>query len=194
MASVKRLCVFCGAASEVDATYRNAATQLGGMLAENGIELVFGGGRVGLMGLTADATLRGGGKAIGIIPRHLHDVEIGHSGLSELHVVDTMHERKARMFARADAFAILPGGLGTLDETFEIITWKQLGLHDKPIVIVDVAGYWAPLLHMMDRIIASGFAPERARSLYHTVATVEDLLPLLRTLPEPQNRGTSRWS
>ena len=194
MASVKRLCVFCGASSQVDPAYREAATQLGGILAENGIELVFGGGRVGLMGLTADATLKGGGKAIGIIPTHLHNVEIGHSGLTELHVVETLHERKALMFSRADAFAILPGGLGTLDETFEIITWKQLGLHDKPIVIVDVEGYWAPLLHMIERVVATGFAPERARKLFETIGTVQELLPLLASLPEPRNKGTSRWT
>jgi len=180
--------------SQVAAVYRDAATQLGGILAASGIELVFGGGRVGLMGLTADATLKGGGKAVGIIPRHLHDVEIGHSGLSELHVVETMHERKARMFSLADAFAILPGGLGTLDETFEIITWKQLGLHDKPIVVVDVEGYWAPLLHMIDRVVTTGFAPERARTLYNTVGTVQELLPLLLSLPEPHHKGTSRWT
>src|SRR5471032_3070677 len=158
MAQVKRLCVYCGASGAVDEAYRGAAVALGELLAGAGIELVYGGGRIGLMGRLADAVLRGGGRVTGIIPAHLHDREVGHHGLSELIVVGSMHERKQLMFEMSDAFAVLPGGLGTIEEAFEIITWKQLRLHDKPIVIVDVADYWRPLQALIDHVIASGFA------------------------------------
>src|SRR5579883_15172 len=145
MAKVKRLCVYCGSSSQVDEIYRRAAARLGQVIAQAGIELVYGGGRVGLMGLMADAALAAGGRVIGVIPHLLHDREVGHAGVGELIVVGSMHERKQRMFDLADAFVMLPGGLGTLDETIEILTWKQLGLHDKPVIIADIAGYWAPL-------------------------------------------------
>src|SRR5579872_895286 len=166
MASVKRICVYCGSSGRVDEVYRAAATRLGVILAKAGVELVYGGGRVGLMGLMADAALASGGRVTGVIPVHLHDQEVGHSGLTELVIIDNMHNRKRRMFELADAFAILPGGLGTLDEAFEIITWKQLGLHDKPIMLVDVAGYWTPLLELIEHAVASGFAARRALQLY----------------------------
>jgi uncharacterized protein (TIGR00730 family) len=185
MASVKRICVYCGSSGRVDETYRAAATRLGVILAKAGVELVFGGGRVGLMGLMADAALAAGGRVTGIIPIHLHDKEVGHSGLSELVIVDNMHERKRRMFELSDAFAVLPGGLGTLDETIEIITWKQLGLHDKPVVVVDVAGYWSPLFELVEHAVTSGFADRRVLQLYRVVARVEDLLPALAAAPEP---------
>ncbi|HEX4111293.1 MAG TPA: TIGR00730 family Rossman fold protein [Stellaceae bacterium] len=196
MAVIRSLCVFCGASDAVDAAYRDAATALGGMLAATGIELVFGGGRIGLMGLIATATAAGGGKVTGVIPRHLHQAEIGpRKPLGELHIVETMHERKALMFARSDAIAVLPGGLGTLDETFEVLTWKQLGLHDKPIVLIDIAGYWAPLLRQLDAIVAAGFAPRSSLALMRIVATPAEVLPLLAALPEPAidppNRFTS---
>ncbi|MGH6990066.1 MAG: TIGR00730 family Rossman fold protein [Stellaceae bacterium] len=194
MASVKSLCVFCGASDAVGETYRGAATRLGAILAEARIELVFGGGRIGLMGLIASAVAAGGGKVTGIIPRHLHRAEIGdRPPLGELQVVATMHERKALMFDRADAFAVLPGGLGTLDETFEVLTWKQLGLHDKPVVLIDVAGYWAPLLKLIEAVIAAGFAPASSRTLFRTVAGPEELLPLLRSLPKPATKPAGRF-
>src|SRR5207249_47919 len=150
MATVQRLCVYCGSSDRVDEVYRQAAVELGHALARHGVELVYGGGRVGLMGLCADAALAAGGRVTGIIPRHLHDFEIGHHGLTELHVVESMHERKRMMFELADAVAVLPGGLGTLDETFEVITWRQLRLHDKPIVVVDIAGYWQPFQDLVE--------------------------------------------
>lgn len=183
MARIKRICVYCGASGQVGEVYRAAATQLGRVLAEAGIELVYGGGRVGLMGLVADAALAQGGRVTGIIPAHLHDRELGHHGISELIVVDTMHERKRRMFELADAIAILPGGLGTLDETIEVITWRQLGLHDKPILLIDIEGYWAPLLALVDHVIAKGFAPVHARSFFRTVTCIADVIPLLAALP-----------
>lgn len=186
MANIKRLCVYCGAAGAVDDAYRRAASDLGARLAGAGIELVYGGGRVGLMGLVADAALAAGGRVTGIIPAHLHDLEIGHPGLSELIVVSSMHERKRAMFDRSDAFAVLPGGLGTLDETFEMITWRQLRLHDKPIVVVDVAGYWAPFQALIDHVIGTGFAGPGVAALYRTVPSVPALIDLLGTLPEPR--------
>jgi uncharacterized protein (TIGR00730 family) len=185
MASVKRLCVYCGSSDRVDAAYRDAAQQLGTLLAGAGIELIYGGGRIGLMGIAANAVLQAGGRVTGIIPAHLHDFEIGHHGVSELIVVGSMHERKQLMFEKSDAFAVLPGGLGTLDETFEIITWKQLGLHDKPIVIVDIAGYWQRLFGLIDQIVESGFARRKILGHFRTVDSVEALLPALAAAPEP---------
>jgi len=185
MASVKRLCVYCGSSSRVDAIYRDAARTLGSILAAAGIELIYGGGRVGLMGILADAVLAGGGRVTGIIPAHLHDAEVGHHGISELLVVGSMHERKRLMFERSDAFVALPGGLGTLDETFEILTWKQLRLHDKPIVIVDVGGYWRKLLALIDQIVDEGFAAPGILGHFQTVERVEDVLPAISAAPTP---------
>jgi hypothetical protein len=194
MALVKSLCVFCGASDAVDGVYRDAATRLGVLMAEAGIELIFGGGQIGLMGLLATAVVSHGGKVTGVIPRHLHRAEIGtRPPLGDLHVVGTMHERKALMFDRADAIAVLPGGLGTLDETFEVLTWKQLGLHDKPIVMVDIDGYWAPFHELIERIVAAGFAPSSSRRLMHRVGRAEEVLPLLATLPEPSRTPTARF-
>jgi hypothetical protein len=185
MALIKRICIYCGSSSRVDETYRAAATRLGVILAEAGIEVIYGGGRIGLMGLVADAALASGGRVTGIIPAHLHDREVGHVGLSELVIVNSMHERKRRMFELADAFAVLPGGLGTLDETIEMMTWKQLGLHDKPIFIIDVAGYWTLLLDLIEHTVASGFAAKSALHLYRVIGRVEDLLPALAAAPAP---------
>lgn len=185
MAMAKRLCVYCGSSDGVGAAYRAAATRLGTMLAEAGIELVYGGGRVGLMGRVADAALAAGGRVTGVIPSHLHDREVGHTGISHMIVVGSMHERKQRMFEIADGFVVLPGGLGTLDETIEMITWRQLGLHDKPVIIVDVAAYWAPLRALIEHIIAQAFAGAAVRDFFRFVAHVEDVLPTLAALPQP---------
>ncbi len=173
---VRRLCVYCGSATGVDPRYREAAGVLGSGLAAAGIELVYGGGRNGLMGAVADAVLAGGGTAIGVIPRHLQDRELAHLGLSELVIVDTMHQRKQAMAERSDAFATLPGGVGTLDETIEILSWRQLGLHDKPIYIVDIGGYWSPLATLFDHIVASGFAATVVPRLIRFVPDVATLL------------------
>src|SRR5258708_33212924 len=144
MPQIRSVCVYCGSAGAVDERYRAAADELGRSVAAAGIKLVFGGGRIGLMGIAADAALAAGGHVTGVIPASLRDAEVAHSGLSELVVVATMHDRKRVMAERADAFAVLPGGIGTLDETFEILTWRQLGLHDKPIFLVDIGGGWSP--------------------------------------------------
>src|SRR5713226_2221977 len=157
MQHVTRLCVYCGSAAGLDPRYQAAARELGEALAKAGIELVFGGGRVGLMGVLAASVLAAGGRVVGIIPQRLRDAELAHPGASELVIVDTMHDRKRLMAERADAFAVLPGGIGTLDETFEILTWRALGLLDKPILIVDVAGYWQPLRALLDHLAAHGF-------------------------------------
>ena len=177
------VCVFCGSSDRGPRAHRAAAARLGRLMAEAGVELVFGGGRVGLMGILADAALGAGGRVVGVIPEHLLKAEVGHGRVSELIVTPDMHERKETMFARADGFAVLPGGPGTLDETFEILTWRQLGLHDKPIVIVDLDGYWRPLFALVDNLIKRGYARASFRDFFTVVKRVEDVLPTLARLP-----------
>ncbi len=191
MAAIKRLCVYCASSRGSEESYRAAAAELGTRIAEAGIELVYGGGRVGLMGLIADAALARNGRVTGVIPGHLHDREVAHPN-ARLVIVASMHERKQRLFDLADGFVTLPGGLGTLDETIEIVTWKQLGLHDKPIVVVDVEGYWAPFAALVEHTIAHGFAPAAARDYFRTVASVAEVLPALAAMPEPSIAGDSR--
>jgi len=157
------ICVFCGSNPGARPAFARAARELGTALACRGIAVVFGGGSVGLMGEVADAALAAGGEAIGVIPRSLVDRELAHGGLTELHVVSTMHERKAKMVELSSAFITLPGGLGTLDETFEILTWAQLGIHAKPIGLLDVEGYFTPLLAFLDSAVREGFVPAASR-------------------------------
>lgn len=176
---IERLCVYCGSADGADPCYREAARALGVGLAARDIELVYGGGRNGLMGAVADAVLAGGGRATGIIPVHLDDRELAHRGLTELVVVADMHQRKRIMAERADAFAVLPGGVGTLDETIEILSWRQLGLHEKPIFIVDIAGYWAPLAELFEHIVGSRFAAPLVPRLISFVPDVAALFTAL---------------
>jgi hypothetical protein len=183
MRKIKALCVYCGSSAAVAAPYRVAAVELGTALAVAGIETVFGGGRVGLMGLLADAALAAGGRVTGIIPERLRDAELAHGGLSELLVVSSMHERKRLMAERADAFAVLPGGIGTLDEMFEILSWRQLGLHQKPIFLVDVDGYWAPLRALLGHIVEAGFARPQTKDLVRWVSSVPELLEALAAEP-----------
>ena len=179
MPAIRKLCLYCGSSDAVAGAYREAASELGACLAEAGIELIFGGGRVGLMGLAADAALAHGGRVIGVIPARLRDAELAHPGVTELIVVDTMHARKAQMAERADAFAILPGGIGTLDETFEILSWKQLNLHDKAIYLVDVEGYWDLLRRLLDHIVDNGFAQPKTHALLRVVQSVAALMTML---------------
>jgi uncharacterized protein (TIGR00730 family) len=183
MNNIRRLCVYCGSSGAVAARYREAASELGARLAAAGIELVYGGGRVGLMGLLADAALTTNGKVTGIIPRRLLDAEVAHLGVTELVVVDNMHDRKRLMAEKADAFAVLPGGIGTLDELFEILSWKQLELHDKPILLVDIGGYWAPLRALLDHIVVNGFARRQTRRLLRAVPSVSALMAALSEEP-----------
>ena len=185
MIALTSLCVYCGSSTGVEPSHRAAAGRLGRLMAERGVRLVFGGGRIGLMGVLADAVLAAGGSVVGVMPSHIEELEVGHRNLTELLIVDSMHERKHRMFELADAFAVLPGGLGTLDETLEIITWRQLGLHDKPIVVVDNAGYWAPLECLLEHVIAGGFAGPDSRRLYTMVASVDEVFDALAAAAPP---------
>jgi uncharacterized protein (TIGR00730 family) len=191
MATIARLCLYCGSSRGRSPVYAAAATRLGTLIAEAGVTLVYGGGHVGLMGLAADAALAAKGRVIGVIPELLRDREVGHTGISERIIVASMHARKQRMFELADGFVVLPGGLGTLDETIEIITWRQLGLHDKPIVIVDVEGYWSPLLGLVEHTIANGFTPAAARDFFRVVSSPDAVLPALASLPEPAAKPQS---
>jgi uncharacterized protein (TIGR00730 family) len=156
---MRRVCVFCGASAGNDPRYAAAAADLGRALAARTIEAVTGGGKVGLMGVVADATLGAGGRVIGVIPRFLEEREVAHRGLSELHVVESLHERKALMHELSDGFIVLPGGFGTLDELMESVTWAQLDLHAKPIGILNVAGYFDELLAFVEGARRAGFIP-----------------------------------
>ena len=193
MTEIKSVCVYCGSSSRVSERYRQLAERLGRLVAARGVDLVYGGGRVGLMGLAADAALAAGGRVVGIIPEHIQQLEVEHTGLSELLVVDSMHTRKRLMFERSDAFVVLPGGLGTLDETVEIITWRQLGLHDKPMVIVDDGDYWRPFIGLIDHMIDSGFARDEHRSLYAVVSSVDAVFDALARAPTPTVEPQAKW-
>lgn len=182
MAEIKSICVFCGSSSAVAETHKDAARRFGAILAENGVRLIYGGGRVGLMGLVADGAAQAGGEVIGVIPDFLERIEVGNREISELVVTDSMHARKARMYELADAFVTLPGGLGSLDETFEVITWTQLKLSAKPVVVVNIDGYWQPLLALIDHVIAAGFARPANRDILQVVDDVEAVLPALRAI------------
>ncbi|HKT18260.1 MAG TPA: TIGR00730 family Rossman fold protein [Stellaceae bacterium] len=177
MSAAKRLCVFCGSAMPERERFRTAAIELGSLIGRAGIELLYGGGRIGLMGLLADAALAAGARVIGVIPIALHDREVAHRALSELIVVPDMQERKRRMFELADAVAVLPGGLGTLDEAFEAITLRQLGMSRAPVTLVNIDGYWDPLVALIDRTIEQGFTRPAARNLYRVVAEAAEVIP-----------------
>lgn len=169
----------CGSASGADPIYMEAATAFGRLLAARGHTLVYGGARVGTMGALADAALVGGAHVVGVIPRGLWDREIGHTGVPEMHVVDSMHARKALMAQRAEAFIALPGGAGTLDELFEIWTWAQLGIHAKPIGLLDVDGYWQSLLTALDDMTTRGFIQRSRLAMLHVDDDPERLLARL---------------
>jgi uncharacterized protein (TIGR00730 family) len=185
---IKRLCVFCGANAGSRPVFAQAAKDLGALLARRNIGVVYGGGNIGLMGALADAALAHGGEVIGVIPKSLMERELAHTGVSELHVVSTMHERKALMADLSDAFIALPGGFGTLDEFFEILTWAQLGIHSKPCGVLNVDGYFDSLLAFLDRAVQEGLLQQQNRNLF-TVA--RDPSELIREL-EDRARGASR--
>jgi uncharacterized protein (TIGR00730 family) len=190
MTNIRSVCVYCGSSNEAKASHRTDAYRFGGHLASAGIDLVYGGGRVGLMGAVADGAIAGGGHVVGIIPEHLMKAEVGHGQVTELHVVGSMHVRKEMMFTRSDAFVVLPGGAGTLDEMFEILTWRQLGLHDKPLVLVNLDGYWNGLISMIDGIISARYARPSFRTYFEVVDGIDAIIPALRAAPasrtEPQ--------
>jgi uncharacterized protein (TIGR00730 family) len=173
---IKRICVFCGSSLGVRPEYRQAAAELGGVLAGSGIGLVYGGARVGLMGVLADAVLASRGEAIGVMPRVLVEKEIAHSGLTELHVVESMHERKARMSDLADAFVLLPGGFGSWEEFCEVVTWLQLGMHQKPCGVLNVAGYYDALFSLAAHAAAEGFLRPAHKDLVIVADNPQQLL------------------
>ncbi len=186
----RRLCVFCGSYTGRHRTYRDAAEQLGLLLVERGIELVYGGGNIGLMGVLADTVLARGGRAIGVIPESLMAKEVGHTGLTELRIVSSMHERKEMMSDLADGFIALPGGFGTIEEFCEVVTWSQLGLQSKPCGLLNVENYYAPLLELFDHAVREGFLREVNRRL---VLDDEDPGCLLEKMAAFRATPVAKW-
>jgi len=184
----RRIAIYCGSSSGADPVYAAAAAHVGSFLAQAGIGIVYGGGRVGLMGVLADAALAGGGEVLGVIPHRLEERELAHRGLTELYVVDSMHARKMLMAQLADAFVALPGGFGTLEELFEVTTWNQIGFHTKPVGIVNIADYFDPLIRFIDNAEAAGFIRAPHRGILHAAPTIESLLQTLATATLPDMR------
>ena len=178
--SNRSVCVFCGSRFGADPAYRAAAADLGHALAAENLRLVYGAGDVGLMGEVANATQKAGGETFGVIPVHLLEFEVGKRDLSSFIITENMHERKKVMFMNADAIVTLPGGAGSLDELFEVLTWRQLGLHDKPVYLLNINGYWDPLLALMEHVITQGFADPSLRGFYEVVEDVPSLMSRLR--------------
>ncbi len=184
---MKRVCVFCGSKTGTNPIYAEAATQLGRILVSRRLELVFGGGHVGLMGVVADSVLATGGRVLGVIPQALKDKELAHTGSTELYVVESMHQRKALMNDLSDAFIAMPGGFGTGDELFEIITWRQLDIHAKPIGILNIQGYFDPMLHWVERMIHDGFVKPEYRDLFYVAEEAETMVERLESAMERQS-------
>ena len=182
---MKRLAVYCGSATPADLTYIDAARHVGRTLAQRGIGVVYGGGRLGLMGAVADAALEAGGEVIGVIPEALVGAEVAHRGCTQLHVVQTMHQRKQLFTDLSDGFVTLPGGVGTMDELWEAISWAQLGYHDKPVGLLDVAGFYQPLLSFLDNAVDAGFLAARTRAQLQHAGTPDSLLDSLEAHFKP---------
>lgn len=193
MPSLKRICVFCGSSPGSRPEYARAARELGDLLARRRIGLVFGGGKVGMMGQLAQAALDAGGEVIGVIPRALHERNVAFNGLTDLRVVATMHERKALMAELADGFMALPGGLGTLEETLEILTWAQLGMHQKPCGLLNAAGFFSPLLALLDHISTQGFVDGVHRGMVLSAESPAGLLEKLERY-EPIVADKAEWA
>ncbi len=188
--TMQSVCVYCGSHSGSRPVYAEHARDLGQRLAENGLGVIYGGGNVGLMGIMADAALAAGGEVIGVIPEQLVDWEVAHPRLSRLEVVPSMHARKARMFELSDGFIALPGGFGTLDEMFEMLTWRQLGIGDKPCAFLDVDGFYEPLIGMMDRMVAEHFVnAEQRRDLWHG----EEIDTMLEWMHSYRPANADKW-
>jgi uncharacterized protein (TIGR00730 family) len=188
---MKAVCVFCGSNVGRNPAYEQAAVAVGTALAKADLKLVYGGGKVGLMGAVADAALAAGGRVVGVMPRALFEREIAHAGLSELHVVETMHERKQTMASLADGFLALPGGAGTFEEFFEQWTWAQLGIHAKPVGLLDVNAYFQPLLALIDKIVAEGFMAQTYRDMLVVEPSVAPLLGRFQTYSPPPRKWQS---
>ncbi|MCG6921481.1 MAG: TIGR00730 family Rossman fold protein [Acidobacteria bacterium] len=185
---MRRICVFCGSSVGSDPRYRDAAAEVGRRLASEGLGVVFGGGSIGLMGVLADATLAAGGELVGVIPHALAARELAHRGVPDMRVVPSMHARKALMAELSDAFIALPGGLGTFEELLEIATWGQLGIHHKPVGMLNVAGYYAPLITLLDHAVKEGFVSEENRRLIVVADSPPALLEELRRNRRPERR------
>ena len=185
MSNIQSVCVFCGSKIGLSPAYEHEARQLGILLAQRGIRLVYGGGKIGLMGIVADAVVEFGGDTVGIIPEFLKQLEIGNEEAGSLIITDTMHSRKAKMFEMSDAAVVLPGGVGTIEEAMEMMTWKQLRQHTKPIVLVNVDRYWDPLVSLIDSIIEGGFAHAKIRELISIVSHSEQIFEALANAPMP---------
>ena len=179
MPELSSICVFCGSNAGAQAAYLEAAEAVGRGLAQRGVRVVYGGGKVGMMGAVADAARAAGGEVVGVIPQAIFDLEIGHTGLDDLRVVGSMHERKALMAELSDAFIALPGGVGTLEELFEVYTWAQLGIHSKPLGLIDVADYYRPLVVFLDHAVQERFLRAETRTLLAVSDGLDDLLAQL---------------
>jgi uncharacterized protein (TIGR00730 family) len=188
--ALSSICVFCGSNGGADPAYLATAEAVGAGLARRGIRVIYGGGRVGMMGAVADAARAAGGDVVGVIPQQIFDLEIGHTGLDDLRVVGSMHERRALMAELSDAFVALPGGIGTLEELFEVYTWAQLGIHAKPLALLDVAGYYEPLAAFLDHAVAQRFLRPETREM---LAVADDLDSLLATLEQWQPAPMHKW-
>lgn len=193
MKKIQAIGVYCSSYDSVDDVYRKAAQETGKLLAERGISLVFGGGRHGLMGEVANAVMEHHGRAIGYMPKHLEEREEPNKNITEIHMVDTMHTRKRLMYENADAFFILPGGFGTLDEAFEIITWRQIGIHEKPIIFININEYWTPLQDLTHNIFKEHFALQEHRNCFIFVKTVAEAFEALYQAPEPTFEEPFDW-
>ena len=190
MPELSSICVFCGSNGGAQAAYLEAAEAVGRGLAQRGVRVVYGGGKVGMMGAVADAARAAGGEVIGVIPQAIFDLEIGHTGIDDLRVVGSMHERKALMAELSDAFIALPGGIGTLEEVFEVYTWAQLGIHTKPLGLLDVAGYFQPLVAFLDHAVRERFLRPEMRTL---LAVSDDLDELLAALAASEPVSLQKW-
>jgi len=177
-----RVCVFCGSKDGADSTFKSMAYALGQGLAERGMTLVYGGGRVGMMGAVADGAVDAGGKVIGVIPTFLLEWEVGNDRCTQLIETENMHTRKRYMFDHSDVFVTLPGGLGSIDETIEILTWKQLRQHDKPIVVLNQGGYWQPLLDLLSATVAGGYTAAENLAMFDTAESIDALWPILEAV------------
>ena len=187
---LKRVCVFAGSSPGNDPRFLDAARELGAALAQRGVELVYGGANVGLMGAMANAALEGGGHVIGVIPRHLLDFEVAHTGIPDLRIVESMHERKALMAELSDAFVALPGGFGTLEETFEVLTWRQLGLHQKPVVILNAGGYFDALVAFLEHMVKRRLLSPENHALLSVETSIEEMFAALE---REATEGGGKW-
>ena len=187
---LKRVCVFAGSSPGNDPRFLDAARELGAALAQRGVELVYGGANVGLMGAMANAVLEGGGHVTGVIPRHLLDLEVAHTGIPDLRIVESMHERKALMAELSDAFVALPGGFGTLEETFEVLTWRQLGLHQKPVVILNAEGYFDALVAFLEHMVKRRLLSPENHALLSVETSIEKMFAALE---REATEGGGKW-